>query len=874
MLYLNFIWHMHQPYYRDDASHKTKMPWVFLHCIKDYYDIPYYLSHFPQIKATFNIVPSLIIQIYKYIDKSANDELLRIMQLRVDDFSKDDISVLEDYIFLSNEQNMIKPFWRYHELYLKFISHKNSIENFDKNEILDAQVLFLLAWCGNYLRENNTTVKSMISQGVNYTHEQKIGLINELIRFIATILPFYKQLKQKGQIEISTTPAYHPILPLLLDIKKGKEADPSINIPQTDLDFKDFAQIQVERAIEIFENEFGFKPNGFWPAEGSVSDEAIELIAKQGIKWVATDQDILFKTTHDYSKYNLCKKHIFKNDNANVCMFFRDKYVSDLIGFEYSRKDSTSAALDFIDNMRKIQVESFENRLISIILDGENAWEFFPNNAKNFFYELYKELEENKNWISTVLPSQTCGLDIKINEMKSIRPGSWINGNFNIWVGKPQKNKAWDLLFLTKSDYLANKDKLNKNTIEKITDEFLVALGSDWFWWYDDDHYTSQKVEFDDLFRTHLKNIYDLMGVEVPQLVKDPIVVSNEVIQSKFGSMHKTSNANVQPSEFRYCKLSKEWILFAPKRINRPNNFFKETFFNKDSTCPFDVGNEHMTPKEIARIPSTTGWHARVIPNLYNVLSIESKLEGKRDEFFDIFSGFGAHEVIIETPDHDKQVFNYSIDDFFHYLTLAKHRIISLSNDKRIDYVSLFKNSGDLAGASVNHSHSQIIALPFVPREVAGDIEYMKRYYQKYKRALLDDLVYEERKYEKDIVFENESFTCYAPYASKFAYEIKIVSKDKVASIVEMNDEMIYNLSKAMQVIFKKLYGILGEFGFNMMFKNHPYEGYTERSKKYYRFYIEICPRLNGIAGFELDSKIYLNSVLPEFAAKQLKEIL
>lgn len=864
---------MHQPYYRDDASHKTKMPWVFLHCIKDYYDIPYYLSKFESLKATFNIVPSLIVQIYKYIDNTANDEFLNAIQKKVEDLDAEEIKILEDYIFLANENNMIKPFWRYHELFLKFVAEKRSLKDFDKNEILDAEVLFLLSWTGNYLRENSNIVKSLISQGVNFTYDQKVELIREYTRFISQILPFYKQLKEKGQIEISTTPCYHPILPLLIDINTGKEADPNINVPEATADFKDFAEIQVANAIDIFENEFGFKPNGFWPGEGSVSNDALKLIGKYGIKWVGTDQDILFKSTHNYDKHNLYKKHYYKSEDSSVCMFFRDKYLSDLIGFEYSRRDSHSAAVDFIDNLRKIQVESFENRLINIILDGENAWEFFPHNAQSFFYELYRQLEENKNWISTVLPSQTCALDIAPNILESIRPGSWIGGNFNIWVGKPQKNRAWELLFRTKTDYDRQKDKLHRKANDKIVEEFLIALGSDWFWWYDDDHYTTQKAEFDALFRQHLQNIYDLMGMQIPQIIIDPIVPQNEIIESKFGSMHKTSDANVRSSEFRYCKLYKEWVLFAPKRINRPNNFVKQTVFNKDTTCPFDSGNEYLTPKEIARIPNADGWHARVIPNLYNVLSIESKLEGRRDEFFDVFSGFGAHEVIVETPDHDKQMYDFSLADFFYYLSIAKMRFESLGKDKRIDYASLFKNSGELAGASMGHSHSQIIALPFVPGDVADDIDYMRRYYQKYKRALLDDLVYEEKKYEKNIIFENESFICYAPYASRFAYEIKIVAKDKISSIVEMDERVMGNLAKILQVSFEKLRSVLGDFAFNMMFKNHLYQGYTERSKKYFRFYIEICPRLSGIAGFELDSNIYLNSVLPEYAAKQLKEI-
>ncbi|QOG11462.1 galactose-1-phosphate uridylyltransferase [Arcobacter sp. FWKO B] len=872
MVYINFIWHMHQPYYRDNLTGKTKMPWVFLHAIKDYYDMPYLLSQNPNIKATFNLVPSLIEQLNHYINNDANDELLDILTKDVSTLKDEQLEFLNSYLFTPNEKNMINIFWRYKELNTKFKSSQKGLKIFDESEIEDAQVLFLLSWCGNYLKKNNKTIKNLITQGANYNHTQKLSLINELIKFLPEILKLYKKLAKKGQIELSTTPYYHPILPLLLDINSAKTANANTNLPNIDPQtFKEFGKSQITKAIELFEQTFDFKPTGFWPAEGSVSEATIKMISKHDIKWIATDEEVLYKSIKNHTKEKLY--NLYQHKEYNTYMFFRDRHISDLIGFEYSKLAPQIATLDFIDKIKNIQLHGNKDYLVSVILDGENAWEFYENNGEEFFNKLYKTLEENNSFIKTILPSEAKDLKLEKISIDYIHPGSWINANFDIWIGKPQKNKAWELLALTKEDYIKSASTLNNKTNQKILEEFAIALGSDWFWWYDDDHFTTLKPFFDNLFRLHLQNIYTLMGQNIPQQIIHPIVPENEVILAKFGAMHQANEIKSKESEFRYCKLTKRWVLFAPKRADRPNNFIKKKVIADDCICPFDAGNENLTPKEILRIGDSKNWRARVVPNLYNVLSIDIEPEGKKDDYFDVFSGFGAHEVIIETPKHGLEMFDYSLQEFVDYLQIAKDRLSSLKLDTRLNYASLFKNHGSLAGASLSHSHSQIIALPFVPTDVADEIDYKKEYYKKYKRAILDDLVYEEKQYEENLIFENESFVCYAPYASRFPYEVKIVAKDEYSCITEFDETTLINLAKSLELIFKKYKNVLDYFSFNMLFKNHPYEGHNEKSKDYFRFYVNIFPRLSGIAGFELDSKVYLNSILPSVAASRLKEV-
>jgi len=870
MVYLNCIWHMHQPYYGDDVAKKTKMPWVFLHSIKDYYDIPYILSQHPNLKATFNLVPSLLLQIQSYSEDRANDELLEVLKEDVEVLTPKDIEILEEYLFVSNEENLIKPLWHYNELYVKYLKSNKTLQNFSSEEIVDAEVLFLLSWCGNYLKNNNHLVISLFQQGANFSHKQKIELIHELIVFCGKIIGLYKEMALRGQIELSTTPFYHPIAPLLLDIQSAKEANEHTHLPNIDCDFRECIEVQTTDAIEYFYDTFGFYPKGFWPAEGSVSLKALELFSQNKISWIATDEEILYKSIGSFDKNRLYEK--YRDVKNNLTLFFRDKFLSDLIGFEYSKKNPKEAVKDFISQLQKINTQKGSDCIVSVILDGENAWEYYKNNGLDFFETLYQEFQNNSNFIKTVLPSEVEKLDFTINDISHIATGSWINGNFDIWIGKKQKNQAWELLCQTKKDYYKYSEGCSTSKQRAIKNEFMIALGSDWFWWYDDDHFTIQKRKFDDLFRLHLANIYTLMKQEIPQNIIQPIVFENEFSSSSNSAMHKTTQTNNETSEFRYCKLSKKWVLFSPNRANRPNNFLNN---KKDSIegniCPFDVGNEYLTPAEIERIGTNGSWTTRVVPNLYNVLSIDVEAIGKKDEYFDVFNGFGAHEVIIETPNHKKTMFDYEVEEFVDYLTICKNRVESLQKDRRLRYVSLFKNSGSLAGASQSHDHSQLIAMPFVPNDVEEEIAYKKEYYHTFKRGLLDDLVYEEKKYEENFIFENESFVCYAPYASKFPYEVKIVAKEKIATIMELKENTILHLAESLHLLFSKYKVSMGEFSFNMIFKNHPYENYTIDAKEYFRFCINIYPRLSGIAGFELDSGIFLNSVLPSEVATKLR---
>jgi len=499
---------MHQPDYRDN-SNIMQLPWVFLHAIKDYFDMPYRLLSYPKLKATFNLTPSLMEQILLLEKKGIEaDYLLTLFMKEPKELNS---TQKEQIIKLAKSpqfDTMVKPLASYKELYFK--------ESFSDSELIELETLFLLSWCGNYLRENNSIVKSLLDKGSSFLQEDKEELIRALIDFIPKILPLYRDMAKSGQIEVSTTPLNHPILPLLIDINVAKRANSNTKLPANPISLIDDAKEHIKRAINLYKDIFGFKPNGFWPAEGAIDTKSIELYQNESIKWIATDEALLFKSIKNNSRDNLYKRH-----NFNGCYIaFRDHSLSDLIGFRYRYWDANRSSSDFISHLMEIE-KSSKNPTLNIILDGENAWEFFANNAKDFFDSLYSKLEE-LSWCNTLTLSEASKLEsIELNALES---GSWINGDFNTWVGHPQKNRAWELIYQARRDINHHRKNIDKEALEKIKNLFLASECSDWFWWYGDDHYTDFALEFDTLFRKNIISIYKEANLTPPLSLNLPII--------------------------------------------------------------------------------------------------------------------------------------------------------------------------------------------------------------------------------------------------------------------------------------------------------------------------------------------------------------
>lgn len=505
---LCFFWHMHQPDYRGSDG-VMSMPWVFLHAIKDYYEMPWLLSRYEGVKATFNITAPLIEQLNLYNEPLKNDYFLSLWHQQPSTLNEEEKNWLIKTCKSTQYETMIKPIAVLDTLY-----HKESLTD---NELIDFEMLFMLAWCGNYLRQENDVVKTLFKKGQGFTQGDKADLLNALTVFITTILPFYAKLQKEEVISLSTTPYNHPILPLLLDMNNAKYANEHTTIVSDPISLREDAIEQVERAIALYEETFGFTPTGFWPAEGAVDEESVAIYKEHGIKWIATDEAILFRSLKSDKRENLYKPYVFNG----VTIGFRDHGLSDLIGFNYRFKSGYDASEHFMHVIEPIAHKQ-KNATVFVILDGENAWEFFENNAYEFFTALYSHFIQT-SWCKTVTMDEISKID-EAGILKHLSPGSWIHGNFDTWAGHSEKNRAWELIYQTKRDVENYQGEIDDDVMEKIKFHFLASECSDWFWWYGDDHITEFGLEFDSLFREHLMSIYYLLNMQPPSDLFEPII--------------------------------------------------------------------------------------------------------------------------------------------------------------------------------------------------------------------------------------------------------------------------------------------------------------------------------------------------------------
>ncbi|OGW30633.1 MAG: hypothetical protein A2X54_04740 [Nitrospirae bacterium GWF2_44_13] len=540
-LYIAFLWHMHQPYYKDPFTGIYRLPWVRLHGTKDYLDMVEILEDFPEIRQTFNLVPSLLEQLRDYTENNATDVYLSLTMKNPQDLTDaDKIFILENF-FLANWDNMIRPFPRYYELLVKrglrFIKGEltRTIKYFSVHDFLDLQVLFNLSWIDPMYRRKDPFLSELAKKGKGYTEDEKKLLIEKQFEILKRIIPKYKELNAKGQIELSASPFYHPILPLLWDTDLSKIAMPHIRLPQKRFSNPEDAVKQIKDATGYFEKTFGYKPAGMWPSEGSVSEDVIRAVNAEGIKWVATDEGILANSLdirlRDYSGSITDPSRFYRPYSfSDVSIIFRDHKLSDLIGFVYSEWEPKNAADDLINRLLDIRSSLPHDRpyIVPIILDGENAWEHFRNDGHDFLRCLYERLS-NEKLLKAVTVSEFLKYDAG-EKLGKLHAGSWINANYSIWIGHEEDNIAWDYLNDTRTD-LEAFTKLNPcKPVDEAWQAIYVAEGSDWNWWYGDEHQTETQEEFDELFRLNLMKVYKVIGKETPPNLFVPVLRENRAI--------------------------------------------------------------------------------------------------------------------------------------------------------------------------------------------------------------------------------------------------------------------------------------------------------------------------------------------------------
>lgn len=530
-IHLAFLWHQHQPVYKNPLTGVYDMPWVRLHATKDYYDMAAILDDFPAIKFNINLVPSLIKQLEEYATKKAKDKFIDITLTPADSISEDELVFLLQNFFMANFETMIKPYPRYTALLLKRGKHTNIQElkrrasYFKKQDILDLQVWFNLTWVDPYWRIKDPFIKQLFEKGENFTEEEKVLLIDKHIQICGAVVPKHKEIQDRHQAEISTSPFYHPILPLLCDTNSALVAMPNVKLPKNRFKHPEDARIHIKRAVELYKEIFGCLPKGFWPSEGSVSEEVVKIFSEFGINWIASDEEVLFKSDLEHideSKLNLYEPYRVEVSGGSINMVFRDHAISDAIGFVYSKWSTKDAVDDFLSRVYGIQksLPEDEEHLISVILDGENCWEYYPNDGRDFLYELFSRISKDKNIVTTTI-SEYLKKHPPKKRLKKLHAGSWIRSNFGVWIGHDEDNLAWDYLYEARKFLVGyvkkNPSRSDSPELKSAWEYLYIAEGSDWNWWYGDDHSSSYNFTFDYLFRANLQKVYETLGEKPPE---------------------------------------------------------------------------------------------------------------------------------------------------------------------------------------------------------------------------------------------------------------------------------------------------------------------------------------------------------------------
>ena len=529
------LWHMHQPFYQDLVTREHILPWVRLHALKDYYGMVALLREFPDVRVTFNLVPSLLVQLEEFAADRARDPYLDLGLKPASELSATEIGFILDNFFHAQRQRMIDVYPRYSELLERrgraapAPAERHLVaEKFSTDDLRDLQVWHKLAWMDPSYLEGDPRIRELVAKDRHFTEDDKAALRTIELELLNRVIPEYRDAAARGQIEISTSPFYHPILPLLCDTDIYKRTHPQSTLPRQRFQRPEDAREQLERAAACHERLFGRRPVGLWPSEGSVSDAIVPLVAGAGFTWMATDEQILARSLdlplsrNQYGQIEqperLYAPYRLHAGGAAVTCAFRDHALSDMIGFTYSGWDSEAAADDFVGKLgeagrRYAAQTGGGDALIPVILDGENAWEHFEGGGRPFLRALYRRLSEQPD-LRTVTMAEACASPTR--ELTSIFPGSWIDANFYIWIGHRDDQLAWGQLADAR-DALESPGPVSPSAVEQAREEILVAEGSDWCWWYGDDHSSDHDLEFDDLFRRHLRNVYRLLDKPVPE---------------------------------------------------------------------------------------------------------------------------------------------------------------------------------------------------------------------------------------------------------------------------------------------------------------------------------------------------------------------
>jgi alpha-amylase/alpha-mannosidase (GH57 family) len=514
-----FLWHMHQPCYKHPTQNYYILPWVRLHGVKDYYGMAKTVEKCDKAKAAFNFSGVLIDQILDYAQNGARDYYLNLTLKNPAYLKKEEKKFIIDRFFSVNFERFVRKNFRYQQLHNKKLSPK---QKFTDQDIADLQVLFNLCWFHPYTVKADRNLRGIIKKGRDYNKDDKEYVIKKQYGIIAKIIPLYKKLIADKKIEVTLTPYHHPIMPLIYDTDILKEFS-YLKKPAARFSAPADCIWHLRKAKDSFQKAFGLNVEGSWPSEGSVSENVVSIYGNEGFKWIATDEAILFKSlTTDYVSYDMIKNQrqlIYRPYKfKGVNMFFRDRNLSDAMSFIYQGwEDPVFAAKDLIEHFKRTHnhiKKISKERVITIIMDGENAWEYYKNNGTDFLEAIYSGIEESHE-LSTTTPSEF----IKSNrsrDLERLSPGSWINGDFAVWIGAVKNNSYWRMLRRVKD--LVDKSKLEPNVLEEVKKYLYLLEGSDWYWW---NTFEDTSGEFKNIFFQYMEKIYTLLGRKVPAYIRN-----------------------------------------------------------------------------------------------------------------------------------------------------------------------------------------------------------------------------------------------------------------------------------------------------------------------------------------------------------------
>ena len=551
---LVLVWHMHQPDYRDQASGEFVLPWVYLHAIKDYTDMAWHLEQHPGMRAVVNWVPVLLDQLEDYADQFASgrlrDPLLRLLAHGAGlALTGQERALIAERCLDPNALGLIQhypPYKRQFELFRHVEAQGHAALAYLSDEFfLDALVWYHLAWTGETVRRQSELVTRLMASGAHFTPQNRSELLQLIGELLRAVVGRYTRLAQAGRIELSTTPHCHPLAPLLLDFNSAREAEPNAPLPEASgyPGGRGRVLVHLHSALESHARRFGAAARGLWPAEGSISESLLRLLGGKGLGWVASGEQVLANSLKAAGRSVKERLHYlyrpYRLEAApGLLLFFRDDELSDRIGFVYRKWHGSDAAANFVGELERIaaQAPQDERPLVSVILDGENAWEHYPYNAYYFLHALYQALEAHAFIRPTTYAAflgEAAGdagaprgaPPAATHELERLVAGSWVYGNFATWIGSADKNRAWDLLCAAKQsfDLVSASGRLDADRSAAAERQLADCEASDWFWWLGDYNLGAAVASFDRLYRSKLANLYRLIELPLPAALAEPL---------------------------------------------------------------------------------------------------------------------------------------------------------------------------------------------------------------------------------------------------------------------------------------------------------------------------------------------------------------